>query len=429
MRTVRFLSVCICVALAWSAAQRVSAQGPMVVLPDPVQPGVQPASPPGQPVSPNPIMAKLLALTHLPVSYTADAPVATPTGPAMPTTPQAPGRPAPADMAAPPAAAPAFAEAAPAGTEAAGGAFAPQMLGDSVSYFSKVNFGGIISPPSPGFPQAPNVFIPAPALAGSAFKIADNESPLPQDRAFLDVNYFTAVFHSVRPKTFPQLRFTRTLLGFEKTFLGGDASFGIRVPTFELNDNAGGSSGAVLGDVTLISKFALLRDSASGWTVTGGLAVTVPTGPALSAVQFFTPAGGFATPTSVTVVNPTIVQPYVGFYYNPSDRFYVHGFSSMAIASTDEVPTVWFNDLAAGWYAYRTSCCEIIPTVEMHLTDGLSHRGSQSYPVGVIDTLDTILGVHCVWHDGTVLTFGYGFPWTGPQPFASELICQLNHRF
>ncbi len=420
MRTVRILSACVCGALAWNLARPAEAQGPSLPDPGPVlnmpQPTFPVPPPPPPPSSTGPSVLQRV------VSFMADGPVAVPTKP-LPTTPQAPGRPAPADLAAPPAAAPVFAEAAPAGTEATGGAFAPQMLGDSLSYFSRGQFGSASTFSGISGSQIFNG--PVAALAGSAFKMADNDSPLPVDRVFLDVNYFTDIFHGARPTGSPDLRLTRYLLGGEKTFLGGDASVEIRVPIFQFDDNAGGSTTAMLGDITLISKFVLLRDSASGWTVSGGLDLTIPTGPGLAATQF---NGGLA-PVSVTDINTTIWQPWAGFYYSPSDQLYVHGFSSLAIPTNDNVPVVWFNDVGVGYHIYRTGSCDIIPTVEAHLTFPFGHEGVDSFPVGVVTTFDTILGVHVAWTGGTILTLGYGFPWTGPQPFSSELICQINHRF
>lgn len=398
MRTVRMLSGCLCVALAWNHARLAEAQTPTM------------------PVPPAP--------TVLPAAHTADgpAPVAAPAG--LPTTPQAPGRPPAPDRAAPPAVAPVFAEAAPAGTEAPGGAYAPQMLGDSLAYFSQVNF---VNPTSlllsPG--QAVNVLVPVGSLAGSAFKIAENESPRPVDRVWANIDYYTAVYHSLRPGTAPHVRINREVIGGEKTFLGGDASIGIRVPVFEYNDSIGGTNGANLGDVTIVTKFALLRDNDSGSILSAGVCFTLPTGPGTGIIA----PGGLNTFFPTENINPTIIQPWVGGIYKPSEQLYIHGFSSLAFPTDDSVPTVWFNDIGAGYYAYRGNCCAVIPTAELHLTTGLGHQGSQGFPVGVVDTLVAILGCHAAWNDGTTVTIGWGFPLTGPQPFANELLLQINRHF
>src|SRR5262249_4453869 len=148
------------------------------------------------------------------------------------------------------------------------------------------------------------------------------------------------------------------------------------------------------------------------------------TGPGVS-ITPFNPTG-FAGPGPTDNINPTIIQPWIGGIYQTSNRFYVHGFSSLAFPTDGDVPTVWFNDIGAGYYAYRGGNCSVIPTVELHLTTGLGHQGSQGFPVGVVDTLVTILGLHVACSEGTLVTVGWGFPLTGPQPFANELICQIN---
>jgi hypothetical protein len=399
MRTIRILTGCVCAALAWNQARMAMAQSTL--------PSAQPNSP---------------------VSVVAQAPAGpqAPAAPKAPTTPQAPAAPAP--LSAPPAA-PVLGEAAPAGTEACSGAYAPQMLGDSLAYLTRGQFGTVIVGPLIPGSTSLLIDVPVASLAGSAFKIADNDSPIPMDRCFLDLNYFTAVNHSIRPGGSPQLRVARELFGYEKTFLDGDASIEVRAPFFQLHDSAGGSF-SDFGDITLIAKFALLRDTSSGSVLTAGLALTLPTGPNTTVTSFTppTPVNPFGT-ASTTYIDPTIIQPFLGYLVYPMQDLYIHGFSSLAFATGDQVPTVWFNDIGAGYFVYRGDKISVIPTAELHLTTPFGHIGSQGSPIGVIDTLVATLGVHALWHDGTILTFGWGFPLTGPQPFANELLLQLNHRF
>src|SRR5262249_49952 len=122
--------------------------------------------------------------------------------------------------------------------------------------------------------------VPVP-FAMSGFKIADNEGPRPECRLFLTFDYFVHVFHGLgdpgqvapfetglAPKQFlqafglnrfPDLRVGRETFGFEKTFLNGDASIGMRVPFFQLHNEEGASFSDV-GDVTFITKFALVNN-------------------------------------------------------------------------------------------------------------------------------------------------------------------------
>jgi hypothetical protein len=355
-----------------------------------------------------------------------------PRGPQAPSTPQAPAKPAPPAQppAAQPPVAPVFAEAAPAGTEAPAGGYAPQMLGDSIVYFSLGTFGVPLQQlfvTSPGFPSnTTSTVAPVGALAGSAFKIADNESPMPQDRAFLNTNYFTGVYHSVRPDNAPRLRLTRQIFGAEKTFLDGDASIGVRVPFFQLHENTDGGEFSDFGNVTLIAKVALLRDCECGNVLCAGLALTLPTGPVY---RVFAETEDTFGVVQVDSVNPTILQPFIGAVRYLNSDLYLHGFTSVAFSSDDDVPDVWFTDIGVGYFLYRGSCCTVVPTGELHATIPFEQDDVFDFPVAVPDTLVTILGTHFIGNKGLVLTLGWGFPITGPQPFSNELICQVNYAY
>jgi hypothetical protein len=413
MSRVRLMIGCVCLALALTQSRQVNAQMPKATY--------------GQP-------------TAMPATFMADAPVATP----VPSTPQAPGRPPQPEAAAPGAAAPLFAEAAPAGTEASGGAYAPQMLGDSLAIFMAFRTRPV-NPLNPlnqlisGSPLSGFQFTPIPIAASlSAFKIADNESPRPEDRAFLNVDYFTGVFHSLVPLgNDTHVRIAREIFGYEKTFLGGDMSIEVRVPFFQMHaietvpaESSGQFSD--FGDITLIAKFALLRDCDTGNVLCAGVAATLPTGPTFnSGLLLQGPQGGQTTVGFNHKINPTFIQPYIGFLYNAGD-FYVQGFSSAAMSTDDNVSTEWFNDIGFGYWAYRGSCnCPaIIPTAELHVSTPFGHEGlARSFPVAQIDVMDVVLGVNLEWKNNTVLTFGWCFPVTGPQPFSNELIAQFNYLF
>jgi len=340
---------------------------------------------------------------------------------AVPSTPQAPVRPTPDQLTQPPTA---FNEAAPAGTEGSGG-YAPQMLGDSLSYTTAPSLNPVNASSSA------RVFA---ALAGSAFKVTDNETIRPEDRIFMSVYHFVGVNHALQPIGAPRVRFTREVFGFEKTFLDGTMSIGMRVPFFQLRDQLG-SSFADFGNVTLVGKAIAYENQENRNLLTAGLAITLPTGPNLP-VTLDTPVtvGGVVVPgafttTQVDSVNPTIIQPFVGYYLNLGDDLYMQGFTALAFPTEDSVPTVWFNDAAAGYYLYRGTSVSVIPTAELHLTTPFGQEGSTGFPVGVVHTLISTLGTHFVWNNGPRLTFGWGFPLTGPQPFSSELIAQFNLPF
>src|SRR5262249_26438518 len=150
---------------------------------------------------------------------------------------------------------------------------------------------------------------------------------------------------------FPDLRVGRETFGFEKTFLNGDASIGMRVPFFQLHNEEGASFSDV-GDVTFITKFALVNNPDR--VLTAGLALTLPTGPTFVTLPLVT-TNAFDTPVITgEKVNPTIVQPFIAYLF-AGDNWYVHGFSSLAFFTDDSVSTEWYNDIGVGWYAYRST--------------------------------------------------------------------------
>ena len=102
-------------------------------------------------------------------------------------------------------------------------------------------------------------------------RIADNENPRPMDRIYLAYDLFNTGGPAV----------TRTTIGFERTFLDGDASFGLRLPFF----NVPGPGFEV--DLTLIGKYAFLNDPDTGNFLSAGLAFTLPLGPGNSIIQPF----------------------------------------------------------------------------------------------------------------------------------------------
>src|SRR5262249_45976822 len=106
-----------------------------------------------------------------------------------------------------------------------GGTF--QMIGDQSPILSLRAFQRAALPPRP--PP-----LPPPSKASSfvasvrGVKISENQSPAPQDRIFYSFNFFAEVNQHVNQRfeaSVDGLRVYREILGFEKTFCGGDGSF------------------------------------------------------------------------------------------------------------------------------------------------------------------------------------------------------------
>jgi hypothetical protein len=273
------------------------------------------------------------------------------------------------------------------------------------------------------------------------FKIAENESSQPEDRVYFTYNYFNglqgpsgAPFSSTsiqtatlngQPATIstttpgvptPRFDLYREVLGFEKLVFDNRSSIGVRLPLVQQVQGDGSYGAANIGDVSLIFKHVLLGD-VTGNLISGGLALTVPTGPAIE-----TYAGN---------IRDVVLQPFVGGRYG-MDRWMTQGFISLAVPTDSRDVTVLFNDFSVSYMAYRGAATDffsfIAPTLEGHLTTPLNHLTGTN-PITVPNLLSITTGVHCGIYQRTTLTLGLATPVTGPRLFNIEAMAYLNYNF
>jgi hypothetical protein len=275
------------------------------------------------------------------------------------------------------------------------------------------------------------------------FKIGENESILPGDRAFFTYNYFNDVQGPTQGNNKPEVQqgtidgfpfpvtvlaagvatpradIHRETIGFEKSFCDDRFSIGLRVPFFQENGiaavEAAGLSTRDLGDLTMIFKYAPWRDPATGYGTAIGVAVTLPTGPDV--------------PTPIGNIHPAIVQPFVGYQLG-MESFLVYGFASVAVPTNDHDVTLLFNDIGLGYRLWEGDgfIRSVVPVVEGHLTTPLDHRHASDVIQG-IDLFAVTGGVHVGLGERSLLTLGVATPVTGPRPYNIEAIVQLNVRF
>jgi hypothetical protein len=263
------------------------------------------------------------------------------------------------------------------------------------------------------------------AARASAYKIAENESPVPQDRGYLGFNYFNDVNHDVNDRLGGEGNTTilRWTFGFEKTFLDGNASIGMRLPVGTVNASSVvpglDDNTTDIGDLSVVFKYAFLYNRETGNVFSGGLVVTAPTGP----IEF-------------NPFNSTYLQPWLGYRYFLNDSLYLQEFSSIAVATDSRDVTLWFNDVGLGYYLYRNNSSErwltaVVPTFEVHVNDPLNHRGAFNFidPAGTADWVTLTGG--CTFELGgrSTLAIGGNVPVTGPKPYEFEILAQLNVRF
>jgi len=278
--------------------------------------------------------------------------------------------------------------------------FTPTMFGDLLS--AGIG-GGLI-----GF-QGLRVDVP---VFRGGFKIAENESPQPQDRVFLNYNYYRDV-GSVEDVH-------RETIGLEKALLSGRASVGLRLPFFQVRGNGAGHDTNV-GDLSVVLKYAVIDEPASGSTLSTGLVITAPTGP--EAYSFVVRDG------RIDEIHPWLLQPFVGYLWKRGDLF-VHGFTSVAVPTDSNDVTIAFVDVGLGYWLFRGGgvLSAIVPTVEAHVNVPLDHRDTDHVP-RFRNSVDLTAGFHFVFRDRLSVGLAVGVPVTSPRLFDVEAIANLNYRF
>ena len=245
-----------------------------------------------------------------------------------------------------------------------------------------------------------------------AYKVAEGESPKPMDRAYVSYNFYgnvekTADLH-------------REIIGFEKSFLDGRASAGLRLPYLQIQTDSFGSEDA-WGDLSVILKYALINNRDTGNVLSIGMAVTAPTG---DLPNTYSVVG-----TSVETVHSTLLQPFVGYIWN-SGHFFIQGFTSVAFPTDSRDATILFNDIGFGYRIplSRGPFTSIVPTLEAHVNTPLNHRRSTDGPQ-FSDSVDLTAGFHFHINDRVSFSTGVGTPVTSPRLFDIEALARFDFRF
>ncbi len=313
-------------------------------------------------------------------------------------------------------------------------------LGPGLRFLPTSSISASVTVPQP-FPPPTPPRPPSPARASAlvpsvrGLKIAENQSPQPQDRLFFSFNYFADVNGSLNQRLgapVSDIRVYRYIFGLEKTCDGGNASIGIRLPLDQITSNPrvlarfrqfGGTSTA-LDNMNLFGKFILRQDPSTGSLISVGLAITPTTG-----------GGRFAGAQYIQFVNTTLFQPFVGYLWNRGN-FYLHGFSAMEFPVNPSQVTEMFNDIGVGYFLLRSDdpdrfLTAVAPTFEVHVSSPLNHHGFDNprEVAGTPAVVNLTYGVNFEFARNTLLTLGFVNPVTGPRPFDYEAVALLNVRF
>lgn len=315
----------------------------------------------------------------------------------------------------------------------AGGALA--TIGDQSPFM----FAAVRFPPLPGPQPLPGVEPPLRSPFGvpnataqllfrqTSLKIADNQSPRPQDRVYFNYNYFNnfnGEFNKNYRMAVSDIKVDHYVFGFEKTFLDGAASIGLRLPLNNVRLNSMdpriGTSSTSLNDLSVYAKFIIAEDQETGSLISAGIDINTPTGP-----------GQFAGSQAFKFYSSTVIQPFVGYVLN-SGKWYLQGFSSVAVPTNDNDSVMLFNDIGLGYRLYEDNAAgailtALVPTVEFHVNTPLSHRGIDPYTLtGGIDVVNLTAGCHARIGERLLLTTAYVRPMTGPTVFEYEVVAMAN---
>lgn len=267
-----------------------------------------------------------------------------------------------------------------------------------------------------------------------SFKISENESPQPQDRAYIAYNHFDSLNEDVNNRFRADLHdiaADRFFFGFEKTFMDGDVSLGMRLPLNSLSADSpvpgfGGSSTA-LGDLSIIGKMTVLANRETGDILSAGMALSIPTGP-----------DSFAGFDQIETPHYTVFHPFAG-YRLVWEKIFIHGFLAFDFpTSTSNDVTMMTNDIGIGYFLYRNNqqdggpfLTAITPTFEIHVNTPLNHRGAfdEFDLVGTPDMVNLTFGTTFEFNRRSTFALGFVTPITGPRPFDWEVLAQFNYSF
>ncbi len=308
------------------------------------------------------------------------------------------------------------------------GASTPEMMGD---FFGPGGVPSIFNRDSNTYATA----IPNAAYGLGRMKLAENNSPIPRDRIFFNYSLFTGV-----PLANDPVSVNRFSPGFEKTFLGGLASFELRTPFGSTIDNdilADGSTSNQefqFGNLFLGLKGVLLQKD--NWLVTSGASLLLPTAADTRVID------PFSDREFLRIDNEsTHIMPFVGGAYLPTNRLFAQwmvqcdidangnsvivtdGNNAQSKIGTLQDFTLLYTDMSVGYWLYKAGRGErgaitgIAPVTELHynraLTEGDVVSDNNNVVSGVLSDFDNVniqVGVIFDIRRNSRLGVGYATP-------------------
>jgi hypothetical protein len=242
-------------------------------------------------------------------------------------------------------------------------------------------------------------------------------NPITVDQAYLGYNFYSNVGQRLNPGVGGSDVYRQTA-GFEHRILGGDASVGIRVPLVQQYGPLGLSTQNV-GDLTVLFKYLFYGNPQTGNVISGGLAVTAPTG-----------GGSAILPDGTTAPHSWLLQPWGGFVRR-FDRAYVQGITNLIVPTDSRDVTLLGNSLGVGYWLYQAPTSRLLtgitPVAEVHVRTPLNHRTPADF-VFFQDQVNLTTGAHFRFNRA-VLSGAVVVPVVGPKLFSVEAIAYASYWF
>jgi hypothetical protein len=255
-------------------------------------------------------------------------------------------------------------------------------------------------------------------LAGryNGVSVVEWGNPMPRNTAYIGYNYYSNVGGALNP-TIGGSDLDRQTAGFEKTIFD-NASVGIRLPFVQTYGPAGFGS-AQVGDLTAILKYVAYFNPETGNAITGGFAITAPTG-----------GGNAVLSSGATAPHSWLFQPWGGFVTLFS-RGYMQGISNIIAPSSSQDVTLWGNSIGLGYWLYRNPTSRfltaITPVLEVHVNTPLNHRNPNG-DIYYMDQVNITTGAHFRFNRA-VFSTAIVVPTVGPNPFNVEAIAYMSYWF
>jgi len=272
---------------------------------------------------------------------------------------------------------------------------APPMLGDVASPFLPIN--------NPRFRRAI-----VHQLGASRFKVADNNSPLPDTRGFSSFNYFQGPFEQ-------DGRLYKGTSGFEFAFAERRASVDVRagIGVFTHEDD----SNAVFGTNPSAVVKALFFESGN-LRASGGFGISIP---------------GFDSPNGAEETD-FVFSPFIGWIWTRANTpWFVHGFEQVDVPLGDGEMRLQ-SDVGVGYWFRRDDQTKLItawaPTAELHLytpLEGDPKGDREGLPSN--NVLNATIGVTTYFGPADSLAIGLGTPLLGAKHYEWEGHLHFIHRF